>query len=57
MIVVGDCEYDFADIDPETGDYVRDEDGIPMTESPFDYGVEDELLSKGKNKSTDKIVN
>lgn len=57
LIVVGDCEYDFADIDPETGDYVRDEDGIPMTESPFDYGVEDELLSKGKNNTTDKIVN
>lgn len=56
LIVVGDCEYDFADWDDEEGDYVRDDDGIPTTENPFDYGVEDELLSKEKTNTTDKIV-
>lgn len=95
FIIVGDCEYDFADFEyvllleePEdwqtnyfeyykivSGNYValeepetfaldtyykkefsRDEDGIPTTESPFDYGVQNELLSKDKNNATDKIV-
>lgn len=37
-------------------DFVRDEDGVPTTESPFDYGVEDALLSKEKANTTDKIV-
>lgn len=56
LIVVGDCEHDFADWDSEEGDYVRDDNGVPTTENPFDYGVEDELLSKEKTNTTDKIV-
>lgn len=95
FIVVGDCEYDFADYeyvlldavpdDWDTNyfeyykiqngvyvhlteaetfavdtyyrkDYIRNEEGIPTTTSPFDYGVNDELLSKDKNNTTDKIV-
>lgn len=56
LIVVGDCEHDFADVDPSTGDFIRDEEGIPTSESPFDYGVEDELLSKEKANTTEKIV-
>ena len=56
LIVVGDCEYDFADWDEEEGDYVRDDEGIPTTESPFDYGVNDELLSKEKTNTTEEIV-
>ena len=53
-IMVADCEHDFADTDGD--DYVRDEDGIPTTESPFDYGAENELMSKEKANKTDKIV-
>lgn len=95
FIVVGDCEYDFADYEfvllfeePEDwqsnyfeyykvvgGEYVkletaetfvtgtyykkeysRDEDGVPTTIHPFDYGFANELLSKDKNNTTDKIV-
>lgn len=56
LIVVGDCEYDFADWDSEEDDYVRDNDGVPTTNAPFDYGVNDELLSKEKTNTTDKIV-
>ena len=56
LIVVGDCEYDFADWDDQEDDYVRDDKGIPTTESPFDYGVDNELLSKEKTNTTDKIV-
>lgn len=56
LIVIADCEYDFADWDDQEEDYVRDDDGIPTTENPFDYGVEDELLSKEKTNTTDKIV-
>lgn len=56
LFVVGDCEHDFADIDPLTGDYVRDADGTPMSTRPFDYGAVNEFLSKGRNNSTDKIV-
>lgn len=56
LIVVGDCEYDFADWDDQEDDYVRDDNGIPTTESPFDYGVDNELLSKEKTNTTDKIV-
>ena len=56
LIMVADCEHDFADIDPLTGDFVRDDEGIPTTDNPFDYGVNDELLSKTKTNTTDKIV-
>lgn len=56
LIVVGDCEHDFADWDSSIDDYVRDENGIPTTTSPFDYGVVNELLSKEKNATNDKIV-
>ena len=37
-------------------DLVRDDDGIPTTKNPFDYGVSDALLSKEKANTTDKIV-
>lgn len=56
FIMVADCEHDFADIDPVTGDFVRDNDGIPTTTTPFDYGSTKELLSKEKTNTTDKIV-
>lgn len=56
LIVVGDCEHDFADWDEDNDDYVRDDDGVPTTDNPFDYGVNDELLSKTKTNTTDKIV-
>lgn len=56
FIVVGDCEFDFADWDSSNDDYVRDEEGIPTTESPFDYGIGNEFLSKGKDNTTEKIV-
>lgn len=56
LIMVADCEHDFADIDPVTGDFVRDDEGIPTTDNPFDYGVNDELLSKTKTNTTEKIV-
>lgn len=56
LIMVADCEHDFADIDPVSGDFVRDDEGIPTTDNPFDYGVNDELLSKTKTNTTDKIV-
>ena len=59
-IWIADCEHDFADWDPTAldgeGDYVRDDDLVPTTESPFDYGSENELLSKEKANTTDKIV-
>ena len=54
IIMVGDCQYDFADVDGD--DYVRDDDGIPTSSAPFDYGVEDALLSKEKANTTDKII-
>lgn len=53
-IMVADCEHDFADV--SGSDFVRDSEGIPTTENPFDYGVEDELLSKEKTNTTEKIV-
>lgn len=56
IIMVADCEHDFADIDPNTGNYIRDDDGVPTTEHPFDYGVDKELLSKEKTNTTDKII-
>lgn len=54
LIVIGDCEHDFADV--EDDDFVRDSDGVPTTASPFGYGVEDALLSIEKSNATDKIV-
>ena len=54
IIMIADCEHDFADVDGD--DYVRDSDGIPTTEHPFDYGVDNQLLSKEKTNTTDKIV-
>ncbi|MBQ3990590.1 MAG: hypothetical protein II630_07075, partial [Bacteroidales bacterium] len=56
LIVVGDCEHDFADWDNVANDYVRDANGLPMTDNPFDYGATNELLSKEKTNTTDKIV-
>lgn len=54
IIMIADCEHDFADVDGD--DFVRDADGLPTTEHPFDYGVEGALLSKEKTNTTDKIV-
>lgn len=54
IIMIADCEHDFADV--EGDDFVRDNDGLPTTEHPFDYGVEGALLSKEKTNTTDKIV-
>lgn len=56
IIEVADCQYDFADRNSDDTDYVRDSDGIPTTTHPFDYGVEDALLSKEKANTTDKII-
>lgn len=56
FIVIGDCEHDFADWNDDSQDFVRNDEGIPTTENPFDYGSENELLSKEKNNTTDKIV-
>ena len=60
IIMVADCQHDFADWDATAasgeGDYTRDSDGIPTTTHPFDYGVEDALLSKEKTNITDKII-
>lgn len=64
LIVIADCEYDFADWDEENDDYVRDNDGVPTTEHPFDYGTDfsdkynksTALLSKEKTNTTDKII-
>jgi hypothetical protein len=36
LIVVGDCEHDFADMNESGTDYARNIDGIPVTEHPFD---------------------
>ena len=55
-IMVADCEHDFADIDPSTGDFVRDADGIPISTNPIEYGSTEALLSKEKTNTTDKIV-
>jgi hypothetical protein len=55
-IMVADCEHDFADIDPLTGDFVRDDEGIPVSTHPFEYGDTEALLSKEKSNTTDKIV-
>lgn len=55
-IMVADCEHDFADIDPLTGDFVRDDEGIPISTRPFEYGDTEALLSKEKSNTTDKIV-
>lgn len=57
IITVGDCEHDFADWIAEAGDYARDQQGIPTTSNPIDYGVTKELLSKEKTNVTEKIVN
>lgn len=54
IIWVSDCEHDFADVDGDG--LLRDADGIPTTTSPFDYGFDDALLSKGKTDATEKIV-
>ena len=54
IIMIADCEHDFADVSGD--DYVRDADGIPTTTHPFDYGVTDALISKEKTNTTDKII-
>lgn len=99
LIMIDDCEHDFADWDEEgysllvsqpsdwttnysnyywkngnkyvalihsvdfeqgkyysLGGYERDDDGIPMTESPFDYGVTEEFLSKEKTNTGENVV-
>lgn len=54
IIMIADCEHDFADVSGD--DYVRDADGIPTTTNPFDYGVSNALISKEKTNTTDKII-
>lgn len=54
VIMIADCEHDFADV--EGDDFVRDDDGIPTTEHPFDYGVDDALLFKQKTNTTESII-
>lgn len=60
IIMIADCEHDFADVTGTDADgnpiYSRDADGIPTTEHPFDYGVDNELLFKEKTNTTDKII-
>jgi len=56
FIVIGDCEHDFADWDSVALDFVRDDDGVPVSTNPFDYGSTEALLSKEKTNTTDKIV-
>ena len=56
IIWIADCEHDFADLNSSGTDYIRDGDGIPTTESPFAYGVDNALLSIEKTNTTDKIV-
>ena len=56
LIVIGDCEHDFADRNADDSDFVRDADYLPTTENPFEYGVENELLSIEKTNTTDKVV-
>ena len=60
IIWVADCEHDFAEVIGYNADgtpiYIRDSDNIPTTTNPFDYGVEDALLSKEKTNTTDKII-
>lgn len=48
LIMIADSEYDFSDmIGP---------DGEPTSSSPFNYGVDDALLSKEKTNTTEKII-
>lgn len=56
LIVIGDCEHDFADRNADDSDFVRDADNLPTTENPFEYGAENELLSIEKTNTTDKVV-
>lgn len=60
IIMIADCEHDFADVTGTDAEgnpiYLRDVDGIPTTERPFDYGVDKELLFKEKANTTDKII-
>lgn len=56
LIMVADCEHDFADWDSAEDDYVRGSDNIPISTSPFDYGAQNELLLKGKDSRNEKIV-
>lgn len=55
IIMIGDCQHDFADVNTD-GSIIRDNDNLPISENPFDYGVSDALLSKEKSNTTDKIV-
>lgn len=55
VITVGDCQHDFADALPGGG-LARGDDGIPVSSSPFDYGVDGALLSKEKSNTTDTVV-
>lgn len=56
IIMIADCEHDFADMNAGGTDYVRDDEGIPTTEHPFAYGVDNALLSIEKTNTTDKII-
>lgn len=56
LIMVADCEHDFADLNQDGTDFVRNDDGIPMTAHPLDYGIDNALLSKEKTNTTDKII-
>lgn len=55
-IWVADCEHDFAETNSEGTDFLRDTDSVPTSEHPFDYGMDDALLSKEKANTTDKII-
>ena len=56
LIVIGDCEHDFADMNEAGTDYVRDANGIPTTSNPFDYGYTNALLGKNKDNTTEEII-
>lgn len=60
IIMVADCEHDFADVTGTDQDgnpiYLRDADGIPTSLHPLEYGVDGALLSKEKTNTTDKII-
>ena len=56
VIMIADCEYDFADRNDEDTDYERGTDGIPVSSNPFSYGADNALLEIEKTNTTDKIV-
>lgn len=61
-IVIGDCEYEFAEhvagsADTEHyGGIARNADGSALSPRSFSYGIKNELLAIEKTNTTDKIV-